>query len=374
MKEFFNKWGRWILGGGQPDEEQSQASGGTARPRTENEKTTGTTRPNPGEARRGKDPAREKEIEIKWDPEQGCLVVETKQGLELGLRKFMFELSEGEVHVERTKNVQRPELTITERIFADSEPEARRFYKQKGSGVNVSAGPESLYVKGESSSGVVSAGSRSVQIEGISGGVVIVDSDIGGNISNIVNGGTGGAVIINGKQTGSSQPVARRETRVVLRVPVAENVSEGEKPKPEYIIEVGAGNITFENANGEYDVSVGAGNITFENANGEYDVSVGAGNTVFKECDIVRSRVTNTAGNIEVIDGVFIGKNNTFKTEAGNISVKFGRGQGEIEVQTSSGGGAIRRTQSFFEGVKNPDGQTAILRLTAKAGKIEVNE
>ena len=356
MKEFFNKWGRRILGGGQPDEEQSQASGGTARPRTENEKTTGTTRPNPEEAKRGKDPATEKEIEIKWDLRQRCLVVETRQGLEPGLRKFMFELSEGEVHVERTKNVQRPELTITERIFADSEPEARRFYKQKGSGVNVSAGPESLYVKGESSSGVVSAGSRSVQIEGISGGVVIVDSDIGGNISNIVNGGTGGAVIINGKQTGSSQPVARRETRVVLRVPVAENVSEGEKPKPEYIIEVGAGNITFENANGEY------------------DVSVGAGNTVFKECDIVRSRVTNTAGNIEVIDGVFIGKNNTFKTEAGNISVKFGRGQGEIEVQTSSGSGAIRRTQSFFEGVKNPDGQTAILRLTAKAGKIEVNE
>ena len=295
-------------------------------------------------------------------------MVETRQGLELGLRKFMFELSEGKVHVVGTKNVQKPELTITERVYADSEPEARRFYEQKGSSVNVRAGSKSLYIKGESSSDVVSGGSGSVNVQG-AGGVVIIGSNIRGGVFNT---GYGNKVIINGQEIRSSQPVARRETRVVLRVPVAENVSEGEKPKPKYIIEVGAGNITFENANGEYDVSVGAGNITFENANGEYDVSVGAGNTVFKECDIVRSRVTNTAGNIEVIDGVFIGKNNTFKTEAGNISVKFGRGQGEIEVQTSSGSGAIRRTQSFFEGVKNPDGQTAILRLTAKAGEIKV--
>jgi len=350
MKEFFNKWGRRILGGGQPDEEQSQASGGTARPRTENEKTTGTTRPNPEEAKRGKDPATEKEIEIKWDLRQRCLVVETRQGLEPGLRKFMFELSEGEVHVERTKNVQRPELTITERIFADSEPEARRFYKQKGSGVNVSAGPESLYVKGESSSGVVSAGSRSVNVQG-AGGVVIIGSNIRGSIYNT---GYGNKVIINGQEIRSSQPAARRETRVVLRVPVA---NEGEKSEPEYIIEVDSGNIIVENGTGEYDISVDAGNIVIE------------------ACDMVESKITNEAGNIEVTDGRFIGEN-TVKTEAGGILIKFDRNQGKIKVQTIQPGlgrGAIQET-IFFEGVENPNGQTARLILTTQAGEIEVNE
>ena len=309
-----------------------------------------------GEAGRGKGPARvEGETPGTWNPEQGCLEVETKRVLELGsLSTVLIKLARGKVHVVGTDEVEQPELTITERIYAGSKSEAAGFYKKNGSGVGVKVDSDTLSVTEKNSSGVVSGGSGNVQIEGRSGDVVIVRSTIGGNI---VNNNTGhGKVIIDGRQIGPSQSAPRRETQVVLKVPVAESVSEGKKPKPEYIIEVGAGNVTVENTTGEY------------------DVSVSVGNTVFKECDIVRSRVTNTAGNIEVIDGVFIGKNNTFKTEAGNISVKFGRGQGEIEVQTSSGSGAIRRTQSFFEGVKNPDGQTAILRLTAKAGKIEVNE
>jgi len=337
MKEFFNKWGRRILGGGQPDEEQSRASGSTAQPGTEKGQTTGSSEPNSQQAGHEKDPARggEGETPGTWNPDKRCLVVETKQGLELGLSKFMFELSEGEVHVVGTDEVQQPELTITKSVYADSEPEARRFYDQNGSGVNVSAGPKSLYVKGESSSDVVSGGSGSVKIEGRSGSVVIVDSDIRGNIVNIVNGGTdGGTVIINrnGQQTGSSQSASRGETQVVLKVPVA---NKGEKSEPEYIIEVGSGSIIFKNVAGKYDISL------------------------------------NT-GNIKVTDGRFIGEN-TVTTKAGNISVKFGRGQGKIKVQTSSGGGAIQET-IFFEKVKNPDGQTAILRLTAKAGKIEVNE
>jgi len=314
--------------------EQSQPSGDTARP--EISQPTGPAGPDLGKAEREKDPAREKEIEIKWDPRQRCLVVETKQGLELGLSKFMFELSEGEVHVVGTDEVQQPELTITKSVYADSEPEARRFYDQNGSGVNVSAGPKSLYVKGESSSDVVSGGSGSVKIEGRSGSVVIVDSDIRGNIVNIVNGGTdGGTVIINrnGQQTGSSQSASRGETQVVLKVPVA---NKGEKSEPEYIIEVGSGSIIFKNVAGKYDISL------------------------------------NT-GNIKVTDGRFIGEN-TVTTKAGNISVKFGRGQGEIEVQTSSGGGAIQTTRSFFKGVKNPNGQTARLILTTQDGEIKVNE
>jgi len=54
-------------------------------------------------------------------------------------------------------------------------------------------------------------------------------------------------------------------------------------------------------------------------------------------------------------------------------SVKFARGQGEIEVQTILGGRVIKETV-YFEGVKNPDGQTARLSLTTQAGKVEVNQ
>jgi len=195
---------------------------------------------------------------------------------------------------------------------------------------------DTLSVTEKSSSGVVSGGSGNIQIEGRSGSVVVANSYVRGNIFNRVNGGTGGIVIINGEQTGSSQPEARRETQVVLKVPVAENANnEGKKPKPKYIIEVDFGNIKFENVTGEYDISL------------------------------------NT-GNIEVIDGRFIGEN-TVTTKAGNISVKFGRGQGKIKVQTSSGGGAIQET-IFFEKVKNPDGQTARLILTTQDGEIKVNE
>jgi len=111
----------------------------------------------------------------------------------------------------------------------------------------------------KSSSGFVSAESGSVNVQG-AGGVVIIGSNIRGSIFNT---GYGNKVIINGQEIRSSQPAARRETQVVLKVPVAENVSEGKKPKPEYIIEVGAGNVTVENTTGEYDVSVGAGNTVF---------------------------------------------------------------------------------------------------------------
>jgi len=100
-----------------------------------------------------------------------------------------------------------------------------------------------------------------------------------------------------------------------------------------------------------YIIKVGFGDIRVKNTTGEYDISL------------------NT-GNIEVIDGVFIGKNNTFKTEAGRISVKFGKNQGETEVEGSVGGHVDRKL--FFEGVKNPDGQTARLSLSTQAGKIRV--
>ena len=66
----------------------------------------------------------------------------------------MFELSEGEVHVVGTDKVQQPELTITERIYADSEPEAINY--QKDSFVGVSADWDSLLVIGKNSLGVVS--------------------------------------------------------------------------------------------------------------------------------------------------------------------------------------------------------------------------
>ena len=87
--------------GGEEESEQSKAFGNTRRP--ENRQPTDPAELNSEEARRGKDPAKEKKSKIEWNPEQGCLVVETRQSLELGLRKFMFELSEGKVHVVGTK-------------------------------------------------------------------------------------------------------------------------------------------------------------------------------------------------------------------------------------------------------------------------------
>jgi len=361
-----------------------------------------------GEAGRGKGPAREKEIEIEWDPNQGCLVVETKQGLELGLSQFMFELSEGEVRVVGTDEVRQPELTITEMVFADSEPEARRFYEQNGSGVDVRAGSRPLLVTGKSSSDVVSGGSGNVQIDRRSGGVVVVNSYVRGNIFNRVNGGTGGTVIINGEQTGSSQSVSRGETQVVLRVPVA---NEGEQSEyNSYIIRVNSGNIRIESVTGKYTISADAGDIVVEacnmvdskienkagktkvaaatlnvseikNKSGEIEVigaklnscsiagktkNIAVVGTILNSCAI-----TNQAGNIEVTDGIFIGEN-AFNTRAGNISVKFGRGQGEIEVKASVGGHATQKL--FFEGVENPNGQTARLSLTTQDGEIKVNE
>jgi len=364
MKEFF-EWGKRILGVGQPqpgqppaeqpqaDEEQSRASGGTAQPGTEKGQTTGSSEPNSQQAGHEKNPARRKGSETtkRWNPEQGCLEVKTERVLELrSLSTVMIKLAKGEVLVLETDEVQQPKLTITERVYAGSKSEAIGFYKENGSGVNVSAGPESLYVKGESSSGVVSAGSRSVNVQG-AGGVVIIGSNIRGSIYNT---GYGNKVIINGQEIRSSQPAARRETRVVLRVPVA---NEGEKSEPEYIIEVDSGNIIVENGTGEYDISVDAGNIVIE------------------ACDMVESKITNEAGNIEVTDGRFIGEN-TVKTEAGGILIKFDRNQGKIKVQTIQPGlgrGAIQET-IFFEGVENPNGQTARLILTTQAGEIEVNE
>ena len=42
----------------------------------------------------------------------------------------MFELSEGEVRVVGTNEVQQPELTIIEKIYAGSKSEATGFYKK----------------------------------------------------------------------------------------------------------------------------------------------------------------------------------------------------------------------------------------------------
>ena len=255
-----------------------------------------------GEAGRGKGPARvEGETPGTWNPEQGCLVVETKQDLEPGsLSAVMIKLAKGQICIEGTDEVHRPKLTITERIYADSEPEAINY--QKDSFVGVSADWDSLLVIGKNSLGVVSGGSGNVPTVG-----------------------------------GSSQSAPRRETQVVLKVPVAKNLNEGETSKPE-----------SERA---YFIKVDFGDIRVKNAAGKYDISL------------------NT-GNIEVTDGRFIGKN-TVRTESGNILVGFGEDQGEIEVQTILGGRVIKET-IYFEGVENPNGQTAKLSLFTQDGEIKV--
>jgi len=373
----------------------------------------------------------------------------------------MIQLTEGKICIETDNKVQQPELTITERVYADSEPEAINFYeknyKKNGSGVNVEVDSDSLSVTEKSSSGVVSGGSGNVQIEGRSGDVVIVRSTIGGNI---VNNNTGhGKVIIDGRQIGPSQSVPRRETQVVLRVPVAENV-EGKKPESKFFIKTSYGYIRVESVTGKYSISADAGDIVVESCNmveskieneaGKIKVAAGtlnlseikngsgdievigaklnscsiAGKTgkiavtggaldlspitnesgyievigaTLNSCAITNEAgniavvgtilnscaITNESGNIEVTDGIFIGENtgeNTVKTEAGGILVKFDRDQGEIKVKASVGGYAteklyfegVENPNVYFEGVENPNGQTASLILTTQDGEIKV--
>ena len=126
-------------------------------------------------------------------------MVETKQVLELGsIGEVRIKLTGGgDVDIIRTDEVQQPELTITGKVFADSEPEARVFYTKNGGGVNVLAGSESLLVTGEGSSGVVSGESEDISIGGAPGkNVVMVGVSVGRN--NKIN--------INGLRIGSSQP------------------------------------------------------------------------------------------------------------------------------------------------------------------------
>ena len=461
MKEFF-EWGKRILGVGQPqpgqpqaDEEQSRASGGTAQPGTEKGQTTGSSEPNSQQAGHEKNPARRKGSETtkRWNPEQGCLEVKTERVLELrSLSTVMIKLAKGEVLVLETDEVQQPKLTITERVYAGSKSEATRFYKENGSGVNVEVDSDTLSVTEKSSSGVVSGGSGSVKMEGRSGSVVVVNSDIKGNI---VNKGRGGIVIVNGQQTGSSQPVAGRETRVVLRVPVANEGEKSEHSYNSYIIKVNSGNIKVENGTGKYTISADAGDIVVEACNmvdskienkagktkvaaatlnvseiksesgdievigaklnscsiagktgkiavtgGALDLSpitnesgyievIGAtlnscaitneaGNIAVVGTTLNSCAVINESGEIEVTDGIFISENtgentgeNTVRTESGNILVGFGEDQGEIEVQTILGGRVIKET-IYFEGVENPNGQTAKLSLFTQDGEIKV--
>jgi len=142
MKEFFNnfnKWGRRILGVGQPqseqpqaDEEQSQASVGTARP--EISQPTGPAGPNTEEAGCGKDSARTEEGETPgtWNPDRECLEIKIYEQVlpPESLSTVMIKLSKGQIRIEGTDKVQQPKLTITEMVFADSEPEAINFYKK----------------------------------------------------------------------------------------------------------------------------------------------------------------------------------------------------------------------------------------------------
>ena len=419
-----NKPGRWIPGVGQS--EQEQASGSTAEP--DNRQTTGPAETNPEEAGREKNPARGKESK-RWDFNQRCLVVETEQDLELGsLSTVMIELPEGRICIVGTDEVKKPELIVTERVFADSEPEARDFYEKNGSGVDVKVGSDSLLVTGKSSPSVVSGRSGNIRTGNISGSGITIRG-----LGNIRTGNiSGSGIAIGGGQIGPSQSVPTKETQVVLRVPVAKNANnEGEKPESTYIIKTSSGDIRVEKGTGKYNISSNSGNVIIracnivdlskiENAFGDIEVTGttlgsseienafgnigvigttlgsstitnGSGNievtgAKLNSCSIADKTgniavvgttlnscaITNGSGNIEVTGGRFIGEN-TVKTEIGDILVEFGGNQGEIEVQTSSGGGAIQET-IFFEGVENPNGQTAILRLTAKAGKIEVNE
>jgi len=326
--------------------EQSQPSGDTARP--EISQPTGPAGPDLGKAEREKDPAREKEIEIKWDPRQRCLVVETKQGLELGLSKFMFELSEGEVHVVGTDEVQQPELTIIEKIYAGSKSEATGFYKKNGSGVGVKVDSESLSVRGKSSPGVVSGRYGNIQVGNVSGSGI----NIGGPGNIQVGNVSGSGITIGGRQTESSQLAPRRKMQVVLRVPVAKNV-EGKKPN--YQLEVKAGDVKVENTSGGVcNIVVNAGNVHIERYKGEkIELSNQSANVEIYESEGKFSigaisgnimignstgsfRISAVSGNITLTNVTFT-QDNKISATSGNIQAEVANKRLKVYAETLSG-------------------------------------
>ncbi len=348
---------RTIFGGREEEQarpgNQPQPEAGSTSPTDKGKLSSGPTIPPSEGATPGTNPTEKGEVTRteRWDSGQRCLVVKTEGLLapEL-LETVTINLPEGEIRIVGTNQVQRPILTIEERIFADSEDQAINFYQSNSDGVEVTSGSGSLAVKGKSRPTVVVGGSRGVQISGVSGGVVIFGSNVRGNV---VNTGPGG-VFIGGQRVGSSGSEPRRETQVVLRVPILEkNANEQEKSGPMYTLEAGSGNIRVENVRGKYTISAGAGDVEI------------------KGCDVVNSLIETGAGDITVT-GTFTGVN-IIKTRAGDILVRFTRNQGEIEVLTSELVDTIKKTQLFFPGVQNPNGQEkSTLILTTQAGDITV--
>ena len=372
-----NRLIRGIFGGG---EEEQPKPGNPPQPETEPTSQTdkegspsNPATPPPGAAAPGKDPTKEKEFRrtVEWDPDQECLVVET----EIVLRPELLEtvtinLPEGEIDiVVGTNEVLQPRLTIEERIFAGSKAEANSFYQSNGDGVEVNTGSGSLVVEGKSQPTVVVGRSGGARISGVSGGVVTVGSNVQGNI---VNTGSGD-VFIGGQRVGSSGSELRRETRVVLKVPVSKNAQEEEKLKPAYFLKTGSGKITVEKGRGKYTISAGAGNVEIKRCDvADSSIKTGSGDITVTETTLNSSRIETRAGDINVPKGTFIGFN-TLKTQTGDIRVVFAPDQSEIKVFTSELGGTIQHTQLFFRGVQNPNGEAqSILSLTTQAGNITV--
>ena len=344
MKEFF-EWGKRILGVGQPqpgqppaeqpqaDEEQSRASGGTAQPGTEKGQTTGSSEPNSQQAGHEKNPARRKGSETtkRWNPEQGCLEVKTERVLELrSLSTVLIKLAKGQIRIEGTDKVQQPELTITERIYAGSKSEATRFYKENGSGVNVEVDSDTLSVTEKSSSGVVSGRYGNIQV---------------GNVS-------GSGITIGGRQTESSQLAPRRKMQVVLRVPVAKNV-EGKKPN--YQLEVKAGDVKVENTSGGVcNIVVNAGNVHIERYKGEkIELSNQSANVEIYESEGKFSigaisgnimignstgsfRISAVSGNITLTNVTFT-QDNKISATSGNIQAEVANKRLKVYAETLSG-------------------------------------
>jgi DUF4097 and DUF4098 domain-containing protein YvlB len=198
---------------------------------------------------------------------------------------------------------------------------------------------DTLSVTEKNSSGVVSGGSGNVQIEGRSGSVVVDNSYVRGNIFNRVNGGTGGIVIINGEQTGSSQPVAGRETRVVLKVPVAENV-EGKKLESTYIIKTNSGNIRIESVTGKYTISADAGDIVVE------------------ACNMVDSKIENKAGKTKVAAATL--NVSEIKSESGDIEV-IGAKLNSCSIAGKTGKIAVTGGALDLSPITNEDGYIEVI-------------
>jgi len=216
-----------------------------------------------------------------------------------------------------------------------------------GSGINI-GGPGNIQVGNVSSSGINIGGPGNIQVGNVSGSGI----NIGGPGNIQVGNVSGSGITIGGRQTESSQLAPRRKMQVVLRVPVAKNV-EGKKPN--YQLEVKAGDVKVENTSGGVcNIVVNAGNVHIERYKGEkIELSNQSANVEIYESEGKFSigaisgnimignstgsfRISAVSGNITLTNVTFT-QDNKISATSGNIQAEVANKRLKVYAETLSG-------------------------------------